>query len=81
MCEHCDGCGDGFTVQHGLSCEKGDLVGIRHDDVRDEAGALADLELNNGRVTYEPQIYHGKDISATVPAQQANRGLKRGENC
>ena len=22
LCEHCDGCGDGFTVQHGLSCKK-----------------------------------------------------------
>ena len=49
--------------------------------MRDEAGALADLALNNGKVTYKPQIYYGKDISATGPAQQANRGVMRGETC
>ena len=81
LCEHCDGFGAEFTVQHGLSCKKGGLVGIWHNDVRDEAGALADLALKNGKVTYKPQIYYGKDISATGPAQQANRGLKRGETC
>ena len=61
LCEHCDDCGAGFTVQNGLSCKKKGLVGIRHDDLRNEVGALPALALKNRMVTYEPQIYYGKD--------------------
>ena len=32
----CDGCGAAFSVTHAMSCKVGGLVGIRHDDVRDE---------------------------------------------
>jgi hypothetical protein len=39
------GCGAGFTVKHGLSCKKGGLVSIRHDDVCDEWAHLCDLAL------------------------------------
>ena len=46
--------------------------------MRNEVGALAALALKNRKVTYEPQIYYGKDISATGPAQQDNRGVSRG---
>ena len=64
LCTHCDGCGAGFTVEHGLSCKKGGLVGIRHDDVRDEAGALAAMALTNSKVSYEPTIYYGRGVTA-----------------
>ena len=40
----------------------------RHDDARDEAGALAALSLTTSHVTYEPFIYHGRDVSATLRA-------------
>ena len=49
--------------------------------MRAEAGALAALALNNGKVTYKPEIYYGKDISETGPAQQANGGVRIGETC
>ena len=57
--QHCDGCGAGFSVDHALSCKKGGLVSIRHDDVRDEAGALAELALPKSRVSYEPHTFYG----------------------
>ena len=28
----CDGCGKKFSVEHALSCPKGDLILARHDD-------------------------------------------------
>ncbi|KAL7532246.1 hypothetical protein ACHAWF_004097, partial [Thalassiosira exigua] len=64
LCDRCDGCGAGFSVEHGLSCKKGGLVGLRHDVVRDEAGELAAMGLNHLRVTYEPYIFHGKGVVA-----------------
>ena len=57
--QHCDGCGSGFSVKHALSCNKGGLVSIRHDNVRDEAGVLAELVLPKSRVLYKPFIFHG----------------------
>ena len=64
LCERCDGCGAGFTVEHGLSCKKGGLVCQRHDDVRDEAGELAAMALTRTKVSYEPTIFYGKDVNA-----------------
>ena len=57
LCSHCDGCKAGFTVEHALSCKKGGLVCVRHDDVRDEAGALAAMALTSSKVSYEPTIF------------------------
>ena len=65
LCSHCDGCGSGFTVEHGLSCKKGGLVGIRHDDVRDEAGALAAMALTSSKVTYEPKIFYSRNLKTS----------------
>ena len=31
----CDGCGEHLSIEHGLSCKKGGLVCIRHDNVQD----------------------------------------------
>ena len=70
MCERCDGCNAPFTVEHALGCKKGGLVVQRHDDTRDEAGALAEMALTTSRVTYEPYIYHGRDVSATLRADE-----------
>jgi hypothetical protein len=36
--ERCNGCGEGFLVDHALKCRKGGLVCIWHNDVRNEAG-------------------------------------------
>eukprot|EP00804_Cyclotella_cryptica_P022496 CCRYP_020698-RE/>CCRYP_020698-RE protein AED:0.40 eAED:0.40 QI:0/-1/0/1/-1/0/1/0/103 len=55
----CDGCGAGFTVEHGLNCKKGGLVSLRHNDVRDEWAHLCGLALGESRVTTEPLIFYG----------------------
>ncbi len=68
----CDGCGAGFTVEHGLNCKKGGLVTIRHDDVRDEWAHLCGLALTSSRVTTEPLIKYGDDLRAT-PGQTIRR--------
>ena len=46
-------------MEHALNCKKGGLVGIRHNDVRDEAGALAELAFPKSCGSYEPYIFHG----------------------
>jgi len=70
MCEHCDGCNAQFTVEHALGCKKGSLVVQRHDDTRDEAGALDAMALTTSHVTYEPYIFHDRDVSATLRADE-----------
>ena len=62
--QRCDGCGEAFTVEHALQCKKGGLVGIRHDDQRDEFGHLAGCATSNSRITYEPKIFYGGDAGA-----------------
>ena len=64
LCERCDACQVPLTVEHDLSCKKGVLVDLRHDDVADEAGELASLALTPSRVSYEPEIFSGKAVVA-----------------
>ena len=61
----CDGCGANFTIDHGLSCKVGGLVHIRHNDVRDEAEALAAMAIQKSAVSYEPSIYSGTGVRAS----------------
>ena len=63
LCNVCDACNSTFTVAHALSCKKGGLVSIRHNDVRDEAGALASHALQASKVTYEPMINNGRELN------------------
>ena len=67
LCSHCDGCRAVFSADHGLSCKKEGLVTIRHDDTRNEAGALAALTLTPGRISYKLMINYGRDLSAAMP--------------
>ena len=45
--DHCNGCGTGLTLEHGLNCKHGRLVGIRHDDVHDEWAHLCSIALTD----------------------------------
>ena len=81
--QHCDGCGAGFSVEHAISFKKGGWVSIRHDDVRNEAGALAELALPKTCVSYEPFIFHGAATrvgGAATPAEcSSNAGNDTGK--
>ena len=39
----CDGCGESFSLQHGLDCPKGGLIIRRHNEIRDCLGDMAAL--------------------------------------
>ena len=62
--DRCDGCLEGFTVEHGLSCKKGGFVGARHDDARDEWAHLCASALTASRVCTEPEIFYGAGVVA-----------------
>ena len=78
--QHCDRCGARFSVAHALSCKKGGLVSIRHDNVRDEASALAELALLKTCVSYEPFIFQGAGTRVEGAAIPVECGSKAGND-
>jgi hypothetical protein len=57
---HCDGCGQRFSVNHALQCNKGGLVHIRHNNMSDEWAGLCQQALTPSAVSSEPFIYAGR---------------------
>jgi hypothetical protein len=57
----CDGCGQKFSVSHAMSCKKGGLVLIRHNDVKDEWNHLCSQAFTPSNVSDEPFILSGPD--------------------
>ena len=54
----CDGCtGKRFDVGHAMSCKKGGMVLLRHNEVAQEFGQLCGNALTPTHVSYEPIIY------------------------
>ena len=51
---HC-ACGSSFSVEHALSCPKGGLPSIRHNEVRDLTAALLTEVCN--QVVVEPELH------------------------
>jgi len=75
MPRHCDGCGERMTVEHALSCKKGGLVHIRHDDVASEFANLCRHATSSSRVQREPCIHSSAGRSnreAAAAEQQQN---------
>ncbi|KAL7475108.1 hypothetical protein ACHAW6_001040 [Cyclotella cf. meneghiniana] len=54
-----NGCGAGLMLEHSLSCKKGGLVGICHDDVGNEWAHLCSIALTDACVVTEPAIFYG----------------------
>ena len=53
-------------------------MSIRHDDVRDEAGALAGQALTTGKITYKPSISYGRNLTAGQPNVPQGTGNQSG---
>lgn len=60
----CDGCRSHFTVDHALTCKKGGLILMRHNDVAAEWHELCARALTPSSVSDEPLIYSGRDRTA-----------------
>jgi len=60
----CDGCGHYFSVDHALTCKQGGLIGLRHDDTKDEFMDLCGKALKPSAVSDEPPIHSGQDTGA-----------------
>ena len=68
----CDGCGKKFLIKHALSCLKGGLVLVRHDDASKEWGALGAQALVPNAITYKP-----KTNSRTVQGERTTSGARQ----
>ncbi len=64
----CDGCGQGFTLGHAMSCRKGGLVLLRHNDMSGEWNHLCSIALTPAAVSDEPLIHSGRDGTAGANA-------------
>jgi len=60
--QECDGCYQRFSVEHAMSCKKGGLITIRHDDVKGEWHQLCAQALTPSAVSDEPLIYSGRAV-------------------
>ena len=72
----CDGCQHSFSVDHALTCKLGGLIGLRHDDAKDEFNDLCGKALKPSAVSDEPLIHSCQDTGAvlvdgiTTPAKE-----------
>jgi hypothetical protein len=58
----CEGCNERFTVEHAMSCAKGGLVLLRHNDIAAEWGSLCAQALTHSAVSAEPLIHSRRDV-------------------
>ena len=63
--DRCNGCGQGFSVDHALKYNQGGLVCVRHNNVCNEAGQCDVLTCIKVHVSYEPHIFYGANVTAT----------------
>jgi len=64
----CDGCGAPFSKEHAVQCRKGGLVIQRHNEIRDELGALCAEAFSASKIRNEPLI----DLSPFLPSAGAS---------
>ena len=71
----CDGFQQAFDLQHALSCKKGGLVTLRHNEIRDAVGDLASIlwkDVKKEPVVKEPDVENG---TPALIADLSHRGV------
>ncbi len=77
--EHCVGCREPFTVEHGLSCKKGGFVGQQHNNVCEELAHLCSMAFMPSQITSKPEIFYVRDLTAAQrPANEVLGNKARG---
>jgi hypothetical protein len=69
--DRCDGCGHRFSLGHAMTCKKGGLVLLRHNDVVAEWHHLCAQALPPSAVSDEPLIYSARGGNAGAAAPGA----------
>ena len=75
----CDGCGERFTVHHAMSCSKGGLILLRHNDVAAEWAHLCSQALKPGAISHEPLIQTCEDVVQAGAARTTPTPELRGD--
>ena len=66
----CEGCHQRFSVEHAMSCKRGGLILLRHNDVTNEWSSLCSQALKPSAILDEPLIHNGRDqddTNANIP--------------
>ena len=68
----CSGYGKKFSIEHALSCPKGGLALVRHDDTTKKWGTLGSQALVPSAITYEPKI-NSRTVQGGGPGLECGR--------
>jgi hypothetical protein len=77
--DRCDGCDQKFSVGHALTCKKGGLVLLRHNDVAAEWHHLCAQALQPSAVSDEPLIHSGQGSTGASATGAAINPETRGD--
>ncbi len=69
--DRCDGCGQRFSLGHAMTCKKGGLVLLRHNDVAAEWHHLCAQAVSPSAVSDEPLIHSSRGGNGRAAAQGA----------
>ena len=72
LLDTCNGCGKRLSIEHALSCPKGGLYLVWHNDTAKELGALGSRALVPSAITYEPKIN-----SSTIQGERPGAGARQ----
>ena len=68
----CDGCGEKSSISHAMTCKKGGLVILRHNEIKDSLGDLCSEALQPSAVRDEPLINPARVIPPAQITTAAN---------
>ena len=70
---HCDGCLVSFSICHSLEFQKGGLIMVRNNDLRDGVADLARKAFTPVYVRDDPKIFTGRAVHGLGVPMQSNK--------